>query len=355
MRYAAILLALGLCACAAQAPQPQAVAPAECRADFERVCTHISGQQQLSACVRDNIAEISRPCRRALRALRDTSAEPTAPNDDSGSAAEAPRLAPSLANIIYRTPPAGVPPEAVSLDFYRGPEGVRAPLVVFIHGGGWRNGDKRGGERGQPGAMAQAGFAYASLNYRLLEHGRPHVAADDIAAAIASLRNQADEYGIDPDRIAIMGHSAGAHLAALVGLDPTYLRSHGVPTTSVRALVLLDGAGYDIPNQIDRGGNAALYRSVFGDDADYWRRMSPLSHADRAGLPAALIHHSEGRAASRLQAQALAEALRTAGGEAQVHEALGEDHASINRGFGEPGDETTRLTMAFLAAHLRAP
>lgn len=260
-----------------------------------------------------------------------------------------PSLVPTFANLVYRTPVAGIPETATSLDFYAPALARRVPLVIFVHGGGWQIGDKKGGELGHPRVFVDAGYAYASANYRLLQYGKPEIAADDIAAAIAYLRSGADKFGIDPDRIILMGHSAGAHLAALVGLDGHYLANHDVPKTSIRALILLDGAGYDIATQVKNGRNGDLYRTVFGNDPAYWSQMSPITYAGTGDAPATLAHYVATRNDSALQSQALVNRINAAGGRAQASGASGKSHETINREFGYPGDVVTEKSLAFLA------
>lgn len=354
MKLLAIVTAAALSACSAAAQsRPVNAAPATCRADLERLCASATDGQSLRTCVRAHFAELSAPCRQSIRAMRADrqaqAANPSPDQEEAGRSTDTPSIAPTRADLVYRDAPAGAPDSAVSLDFYAAEGSGPAPLVVFVHGGAWQTGDKRGGERGHPGIFTQAGYAYASVNYRMLEYGRPEIAADDIAAAIAYLRTHADSLNVDPDKIILMGHSAGAHLAALTALDTRYLTDHAVAPSSVRALVLLDGAGYDIARQVAEGGNGDLYRQVFGDDDAYWRRMSPLTYAGRPQAPATLAHYVSTRSASGAQAQALVDAIRGAGGRAEIHAAENETHASINRGFGEPGDETTARTMQFLA------
>lgn len=348
-----VLSALLVSAAAAVAAPSDAARNAldTCSTDIEKFCGTGTTGRAARECVRKNLEKLSPDCRQAVNRAR--GAGRTEGNDDgSGNANEQSAASPTRADVIYRTPPAGVPASALSLDYFAAPGSKKAPLVVFVHGGGWQIGDKRGGEHGHPQALNAAGYAYASVNYRLLQYGPPDVAASDIAAAIAFLRAHANEYGFDPDRIALMGHSAGAHLAALVGLDSRYLAT-SVPRTAIRSLVLLDGAGYDIPRQVAVGDNSDLYTKVFGNDGAYWKRMSPITYAAGPGAPATILHYIEGRAASKMQAEGLAAAILRGGGIAQTHEAKGETHSSINRGFGEAGDDTTRLTLEFLGTHLR--
>jgi arylformamidase len=96
------------------------------------------------------------------------------------------------------------------------------PLVAFIHGGGWTMGDKREGAHQKPQAFTRAGYAFASLNYRLAPKASIADMQADLATAVARLRILASRYGYDPDRIILSGHSAGAHLAALLATDTRY-------------------------------------------------------------------------------------------------------------------------------------
>lgn len=239
------------------------------------------------------------------------------------------------------------------MDVYSLGQSGLSPCVVFVHGGAWSMGDKSSAAP-KASVFRSNGYAMAALNYRLHPDVTPHEQAEDLAAAMARLHQRAREWGIDPGRFAMMGHSAGAHLAALVALNTTYLNQTGFPLTSLRGVVLLDGAGYDVPRQIREGENARLYRRVFGEDLAAQQRLSPLSHAtpSRAHWPAFQIHHVARRQSSSEQAAALSAAIVRSGGVAEVHAAQDENHRTINRGFGESADTTTQKTLAFLNRHL---
>ncbi len=257
-----------------------------------------------------------------------------------------------MRDLAYAIPGAGVPADALSLDLWPGASPLPAALVVFVHGGTWMHGGKYAGTPGQARAFRAAGFAYATVNYRLLRHGPPQAAAQDIAQAVAFLRGEAKGCGLDPDRIILMGHSAGAHLAALVALDESYLAQAGVPPEVVRAGVLLDAYGLDIARHVRETGDP-VYARVFGPDRAGWTAMSPVSHAAPGRRPPPMILHVvAGNPETPGQAEALAGALRAAGGEVEVHAAEGESHNSLNYGFGGLGDETTRRTLDFLAAQV---
>lgn len=126
-------------------------------------------------------------------------------------AADAPAGYRKIADIPF----AEVDGQQLAIDLYL-PEGKpNAPLVVFVHGGGWQ----RGSRTEMPlGAMAPAGFAFASVDYRLSPVARFPAQAYDIKGAIRFLRAKQSEYGYDSSRVAIAGTSAGAHLAILIGV-----------------------------------------------------------------------------------------------------------------------------------------
>jgi acetyl esterase/lipase len=223
-----------------------------------------------------------------------------------------------------------------------------APLFIFIHGGGWSFGDKN--MASHMGAHFHGlGYAFASLGYRLAPAVNPQQQAEDIAAAIARLVGDARRLGIDPARIILSGHSAGAHLAALVGTDPRYLAVHRLPISILDGVVLLDGAGYDVPSQMQRGGPflRRMYARAFGDDPAFQALVSPTLQAAAPNAARFLIFHITSRPDdSGAQSRRLAEALRTAGTPAEVV-AVDNSHAEIFRLFGQPGHVATERTDAF--------
>jgi acetyl esterase/lipase len=232
-------------------------------------------------------------------------------------------------------------------------EGRRAPLVLFIHGGAWSFGDKRIAAH-MATHFNGLGYAFASVNYRLVPDATVAQQADDVAAALAILRPL--YRNVDPDRIMLIGHSAGAHLAALVGTDPRYLAAHRLPIGAIRGIVLLDGAGYDVPRQMAAAGPLLrrMYVRAFGTDEAAQRRVSPIAHAAAPNAGAFLILHVAGRPDSRAQSEALAAALNRERTPASVAAVEG-THAQIFRAFGEAGHRATALADAFAARILAAP
>lgn len=239
------------------------------------------------------------------------------------------------------------------LDYWAGAS-RDAPLVIFVHGGGWKRGDKRMmHDSAKLSHWQAAGYAVASLNYRLVPDATVEQQAADVASAVAYLRARAGELGVDTRRIALVGHSAGAHLVALVGTDPQYFRAAGLAMNDVAGIIPLDGAGYNVPDQMDE--NARLmgdtYRQAFGTDPARQRALSPTFQAAAPNAPEFLILHVA-REDARRQSEELAAALRRAGTPAAVQGFAGRGlrgHRQINQRLGEPDYPATPVVDAFLA------
>jgi acetyl esterase/lipase len=173
-----------------------------------------------------------------------------------------------------------------------------------------------------------------------------------VAASIAWLRAHAASMGIDPARIVMMGHSAGAHLAALVGTDPHYLAAAGLSLASVRGVVALDGAAYDVPRQIAGAGPLMqrTYGDAFGSDPVRQRALSPALQATAPNAPAFLLIHIE-RPDSKAQAEELGAALVRAGTPAQVEGVGGtglRGHMDLNTSLGSADAPATAIVDAWL-------
>jgi arylformamidase len=222
--------------------------------------------------------------------------------------------------------------------------GRRAPLVLFVHGGAWSFGDKRIAAH-MAAHFHGHGYGFAAMNYRLVPNASVAQQAEDVAAAISYLRRETGA-----GRILLIGHSAGAHLAALVGTDPRYLAAHRLPPGAVDGVVLLDGAGYDVTRQMVAAGPLLrrMYARAFGTEEAAQRRVSPIAHAAAPNAGQFLILHVAGRPDSRAQSEALAAALAAARTPATVT-AVDGTHAQIFRRFGRPGHRATELADAFAA------
>lgn len=228
-----------------------------------------------------------------------------------------------------------------------------APLVVFVHGGGWKRGSKDAATgTWKPQHYPQQGYVFASINYRLVPANTVEDEASDVAHALKSLLDHAAQYGIDPRRVVLMGHSAGAHLVALVGTDESYLKSAGLSFRDVSGVIPIDGAAYDVPRQIAEGGNFMhdTYIQAFGSDPARQKALSPTFHAAAPNAPAFLLIHVQ-RKDGVVQNEELEAALKKAGTPTQRRDFPGtglRGHAEINRDLGNPDYAATPVVDAWL-------
>lgn len=226
--------------------------------------------------------------------------------------------------------------------------GEARPLIVFVHGGGWSRGDKRTGTRLL--APFSSSYAYASINYRLAPAVTLKESAQDVAVAVAYLQQHAAEFGIDPKRVFLMGHSAGAHLAALVGVDPEYFAAAGVSPDSIRGVVLLDCGGCN-PEVMARNPD---FRAILGADPKARTAYSPVSFAGKIHRPPPfMITYSPDRERSSGNAKPLAAALEPQCGVACVLKPYSKEHMSFLRDLAVVDDPLTKDVMAFLSEQLK--
>ncbi|WP_233244364.1 alpha/beta hydrolase, partial [Acidovorax sp. HMWF029] len=151
---------------------------------------------------------------------------------------------------------------------------VRAPVVFMVHGGGWRHGDKAMGRVVQEkvARWVPRGFVLISVNYRLLPDTPVAQQERDVQAALMAAQQHATTWGAAPSRFILMGHSAGAHLVALLNARaPQALREGAWPWLGT---VVLDSAVMNVPAYM-RAPHMPLYDDAFGADPAYWRLLSP--------------------------------------------------------------------------------
>jgi acetyl esterase/lipase len=228
-----------------------------------------------------------------------------------------------------------------------------APLVMFVHGGGWKRGSKdNASSQWLPAHLTQQGYAYASIDYRLVPAVTVERQAEDVARALRTLLDRAAELGIDRRRVVLMGHSAGAHLVALVGTDERHLRSTGLSFADLRGVIANDGAAYDVPAQLQEEAPLMhqTYLETFGSDPARQRALSPIHNAAAPNAPAFLLLHIQRPDAVR-QTEALGRALTAAGSAVDYGSFAGSGlrgHIEINRRLGDPDYPATLVVDDWL-------
>ena len=258
----------------------------------------------------------------------------------------------------------GVNPNLTSLDIYsvRPVPARPAPVVVWVHGGGWAIGDKSNGMRTKPALFGSAGYCLVSINYRL-SPTKPSsdpkrvmypIHERDVAAAVAWVHARIAEYGGDPERIALMGHSAGAHLVSIVSTDESFLKACGLPLGVIKGTLSLDTAGDDVAAVIEFHPNK-MYTNAFGSDPAVWKQASPVTHVGPGkGIPPFFLV-TRGMPARKEQCAKFTKALQQSGINATLVDATGYTHNEVSGKIGTPGETVlTPPIMQFLAECLGA-
>jgi len=241
-------------------------------------------------------------------------------------------------DIAYGTNPENL------LDIYQPDGSGLHHLVVFVHGGGWTGGKKRSAHA-IAASITGAGYVLASVEYRKVPQTTPAGQAADVAQAIAFLLAHSKEYGVAPGGFAIMGHSAGAHLAALLATDAHYLSDVRVDPTLAKAFVSLDGF-YDIDAHMAVAKHGA---EVFGTDPAQWGGVSPVKLLSKSPLARQFcLLHSGVNPRFADQAERFAEALRAAGDHVQVAAAPGRTHGQLMDKFADPNEPMLGFTIQCL-------
>lgn len=266
----------------------------------------------------------------------------------------------------------GVPTELTSLDVYADGRSDGAPVVIFIHGGGWVAGNKANVQRSPTflDFFEKLDMVLVSVGTRLVFDPRSpsttfREQAEDIAAAIHWVHENIQGYGGDPNRLFLLGYSAGAHLVALVGTDETYLTKENLDLSVLSGVISLDVSAYDISRAISEAPSqgvpvspAALTR-VFSSDRQAQEAASPVYHITKAGkYPPFLVIYTgifdtnpKGifqQTLTKVQSEAFAEALRTTGSYAEVYGEPDKTHRGIMQKFGSAEDGLTQTVAKFL-------
>jgi len=284
-------------------------------------------------------------------------------------------------------------PDGQALDVFAPKGAAGRPVVLFVHGGAWTFGDKStfGYYRGVARFFARHGAVAVSINYRLSPHVKHPEQVKDVARAFAWVRKHARDYGGDPDRIFLCGHSSGGHLVALLATDESYLKDPALGLTdadraALKGVMAVSGV-YRIPTQdeftammgdmvnglLQMAGRQMMpaatlapallrpsrvlnpFRLVFGDDPAVAAKAAPLNHVHK-GLPPFLVLYA-GRELPRLDAMAaeFTKALQDAGDPVEMRRIDGCDHNFILFKLDRPNDPAAAALLDFLGKYAGEP
>jgi arylformamidase len=275
-----------------------------------------------------------------------------------------PLLATALGQNVKRNLPyAETAHERHVLDVYA-PDGAKnLPVVFWIHGGGWQTGDKSSVAE-KPRAFAARGFVFVSTNYRLLPAVDMGTIVHDVAKSLGWVHRHIAEHGGDAQRIFVMGHSAGAQLAALLCTDERYLKAEGVPFSALKGCVPVDGDTFDVPAIIETAETRRRvhgqpqpkngHREKFGNDPALHREYSAVTHIARGkGIPPFLVLHVADHPDNTAQAFRLGAKLKEAGVPVKVFGAKETNHNRLNDQLGVPDDPASKELFEFVSGALR--
>lgn len=254
----------------------------------------------------------------------------------------------AASNVFAQTPRTPEPPPGVKIERdvdYLGPgreekadlylpaapaEGERRPAVLIIHGGGWTGGDKAAAREFNIGTnLVQRGYVAMSINYLLSKDGKTTWPQNlhDCKTAVRWLRKNADRLGIDPDRIGVIGGSAGGHLSAMVGLtgpsdglDPA--GPYGEFPCKVQCAVVMYG-----PADLFSRPNIAMLGKPSTEAPELYRAASPVTHVDRDDPPVLVLHGTADKTVDVEQSRILDAALAKAGIEHELVIVEGAPHS----------------------------
>ena len=248
----------------------------------------------------------------------------------------------------------GIP---LQLDAYLPEEGGAHPVVVLIHGGGWRGGDKSGFAR-EAVSYAQDGIAAFSLNYRLSDVATYPAAVDDCVTAMRFLRTNAERFNLDPDRMAVKGGSAGAHLSLMMAfLEPEEdeVNTAGEPIRNRVVCVVSQSGPSDFTALDDMKTERALVAFMGGpyeENQEAYRQASPVTHVSADDPPALLLHGDVDRTVPYTQATILRDRMEEIGVAVELITIEGGGHGGFKGGQREDIMAARQRAAEFIREHL---
>lgn len=227
------------------------------------------------------------------------------------------------------------------MDVYIPANAQNAPIIFMVHGGGWKRGDKAMNRvvENKVKHWLPKGIIVVSTNYRMVPKADPLVQANDIALSLAKAQSLAPSWGGDSKRFVIMGHSAGAHLVALITATPSIVMQQG--TQPWLATVMLDSGGYDIEKTMT-GRHMGLYDNAFGKDPKFWQSVSPIYQLTQKTVPMLAVCSTERKDKPCIQAQAFVDKAVLLGSQASTLP-VAMSHGEINEELGLESTYTDKV------------
>ena len=269
----------------------------------------------------------------------------------------------SIPNLVYATREkldGSERPMRLDLHLPGGDDSAK-PVIVWFHGGGWAFGNRAWPS--QVAFLIREGYAIANVEYRFSQEAAFPAQIFDCKAALRFLRENADEYGLDPDRIVLAGESAGGHLALLLGLssgagelveDPELLRDDGVAAIvdlyGPTDLTLDNTVGNERLRRMYRNFGQMFLGGTFEGKLDLAKRASPITYVDADDPPVLILHGTRDGMVPMEHSERLAQRLERAGVEHEFVELRNAGHAGPR--WFQP--DVRQLILDFLDEHVPA-
>ncbi len=221
-----------------------------------------------------------------------------------------------------------------ALDIYTPAKTGSRPVLIYIHGGAWKIGDKRSGAK-HAHFYTNQGIVFVSVNYRMLPKFKHPTFVEDIAASIKWVTDNIHNYGGDRNKIVLTGHSAGAHLAALVTSTPKYLQAHNLDLNTIKAVAPVDTASFDFTLQSDHQPKLIkrIINKAFGRTHIKRAKASPRQYVlkeKREDYPDFLLFVTSELKDAIEQTYAFHDALKSTGANVQKFILQGASHSEMN-------------------------
>lgn len=243
----------------------------------------------------------------------------------------------------------GVDDNLSSLDiYYSNLTDIKKPVVIYVHGGAWSIGDKALQLENKINLFQSLDYIFVSINYRLSPFPFELTNSDrikypdhnnDIAHAIKWIFDNIDQYGGDREKIALLGHSAGAHLVALTGTNKDFLASKGLSLSTVKGVAAFDTEGYDVREQVINGDFKELYINAFGTNETQNNEASPIDNISSTEIYPKFFIAKRGTVERIAFANSFINALQSAGVVVTQVDGSVYDHEGINNAIGYIDDK----------------
>jgi acetyl esterase/lipase len=240
---------------------------------------------------------------------------------------------------------AGADANLLSLDIYHFEQTTPVkPVVVYVHGGGFSVGDKANNMTNKKNLFSSLDYILVSVNYRLspetysTDPNRVMFPThhNDVADAIKWVFDNISTYGGNPQKIALLGHSAGAQLVALLGTSNNFLPITGLPLNTLKGVACIDTEGYDVEARCNEGN--LIYLNAFGQADTFWQQASPIHNLFTDTLYPDFFIAKRGSSTRIGYANNFISKLESVGVFVSETTANQYDHEGINDAIGAPGE-----------------